>query len=274
MSAEQSAFDTWTAAIPEGTPPVLFNLPGYPGPSSKLWAFPNRDLRGQFAVLEHPHPTTAPAGATLAVQVTLDKAYAATESLSLDCIGTWTTRALPAPAVGALVLAPPMFAYTSMTSRTGRPHEKITTADAPLVLRHVGSNLTGYLSATPFDQSGADAIMGSMLPNPPDQMLDVRLDPPAVPASQARELTALTGKEARTVVLGHLLRGGTPTALDRLLGNRFGAAAVRALEEGHNGVMVALNEPNVEYVPLLDAIGAMRTVPLDCDTVIAARGIL
>jgi 6-phosphofructokinase 1 len=89
----------------------------------------------------------------------------------------------------------------------------------------------------------------------------------------ARQLTTLTGKEARTVVLGHLLRGGTPTAQDRLLGTRFGAAAVRALEEGFDGVMVALNEPRVEYVPLKDAIGSMRTVPLDCDTVMAARDI-
>jgi 6-phosphofructokinase 1 len=89
----------------------------------------------------------------------------------------------------------------------------------------------------------------------------------------AQQLTELTGKEARTVVLGHLLRGGTPTALDRLLGTRFGAAAVRALEEGFDGVMVALNEPYVEYVPLKDAIGSMRTVPLDCDTVMAARDI-
>jgi 6-phosphofructokinase len=89
----------------------------------------------------------------------------------------------------------------------------------------------------------------------------------------ARQLTELTGREARTVVLGHLLRGGTPTAHDRLLGTRFGAAAVRALEEGFDGVMVALNEPVVEYVPLIDAIGSMRTVPLDCDTVLAARDI-
>ena len=89
----------------------------------------------------------------------------------------------------------------------------------------------------------------------------------------ARELTALTGKEARTVVLGHLLRGGTPTAQDRLLGTRFGAAAVRALDAGLDGVMVALNEPRVDYVPLVDAIGAMRSVPLDCDTVLAARDI-
>jgi ATP-dependent phosphofructokinase / diphosphate-dependent phosphofructokinase len=87
----------------------------------------------------------------------------------------------------------------------------------------------------------------------------------------ADELTRLTGKEARTVVLGHLLRGGTPTATDRLLGSRFGAAAVRALDEGENGVMVALNEPNVEYVSLADAVGRLRTVPMDCDTLLAGR---
>ena len=97
-----------------------------------------------------------------------------------------------------------------------------------------------------------------------------------VGAQVAEQLTALTGREARTVVLGHLVRGGTPTAQDRLLGNRFGAAAVRALDEGYDGVMVALNEPRVDFVPLVEAIGAMRTVPLDCDTIVAARelGIL
>jgi 6-phosphofructokinase 1 len=89
----------------------------------------------------------------------------------------------------------------------------------------------------------------------------------------AEHLTQLTGKEARTVVLGHLVRGGTPTAQDRLLGTRFGAAAVRALDEGLDGVMVALNEPRVDYVPLIDAIGKMRTVPLDCDTLVAARDV-
>jgi ATP-dependent phosphofructokinase / diphosphate-dependent phosphofructokinase len=87
----------------------------------------------------------------------------------------------------------------------------------------------------------------------------------------ARQLTHLTGKEARTVVLGHLLRGGVPTAQDRLLGTRFGAAAVRALEQGLDGVMVAVHELNMEFVPLSEAIGRMRGVPLDCDTMIAAR---
>ncbi|MEY2444236.1 MAG: ATP-dependent phosphofructokinase / diphosphate-dependent phosphofructokinase, partial [Ilumatobacteraceae bacterium] len=92
-------------------------------------------------------------------------------------------------------------------------------------------------------------------------------------AQVARELTELTGKEARTAVLGHLLRGGVPTAQDRLLGTRFGAAAVRALEQGLNGVMVAVHELDMEFVPLVDAIGRMRGVPLDCDTMLAAREV-
>ena len=54
-------------------------------------------------------------------------------------------------------------------------------------------------------------------------------------AKVAAELEQMTGREARTVVLGHLLRGGSPTSFDRLLGLRFGAAAVRALDEGYNG---------------------------------------
>ena len=64
----------------------------------------------------------------------------------------------------------------------------------------------------------------------------------------ASQLAALTGKESRTVVLGHLLRGGSPTSVDRLLGLRFGAAAVRALDEGRAGIMVALDPPTVYYV--------------------------
>jgi 6-phosphofructokinase 1 len=87
----------------------------------------------------------------------------------------------------------------------------------------------------------------------------------------AKCLEALTGKEARTVVLGHLLRGGGPTAFDRLLGLRFGAAAVRALEDGQSGVMVALNPPNVDYVPIADATSRLKNVPLDCDTILTAR---
>lgn len=87
------------------------------------------------------------------------------------------------------------------------------------------------------------------------------------------DIQELTGKETRLVVLGHLLRGGTPTTFDRLISLRFGAAAVRALEEGKSGVMVALDPPTVRYVPLSEATHRMKCVPLDCDTMMTARDL-
>ncbi len=89
----------------------------------------------------------------------------------------------------------------------------------------------------------------------------------------ASEIAARTGKDVRTVVLGHLLRGGSPSAFDRLSALRFGAAAVRALDEGMSGVMVSLSFPNVTYVPLADVAGRMKAVPLDGDTIQTARDL-
>ena len=89
----------------------------------------------------------------------------------------------------------------------------------------------------------------------------------------AAQLAQRTGKDARTVVLGHLLRGGSPTSFDRLASLRFGTAAVRALEAGLSGVMVALAFPNVNYVPLDEVAGRMKAVPLDSDTLQTGRDL-
>jgi 6-phosphofructokinase 1 len=86
-----------------------------------------------------------------------------------------------------------------------------------------------------------------------------------------RVLQDRTGKDARVVVLGHLLRGGSPTSFDRLAAMRFGAAAVRGLAQGQSGVMVALAFPDVNYVALEDVAGRMKGVPLDCDTLQTGR---
>lgn len=87
----------------------------------------------------------------------------------------------------------------------------------------------------------------------------------------AKDIAEALGQETRHVVLGHLLRGGSPTTFDRLISLRFGAAAVRALAEGQSGIMVALDPPTVRYVPLAAATSRMKTVPLDCDTIRTAR---
>jgi ATP-dependent phosphofructokinase / diphosphate-dependent phosphofructokinase len=89
----------------------------------------------------------------------------------------------------------------------------------------------------------------------------------------AQEIARRTGKETRELVLGHLQRGGQPTSFDRLLGTRFGAAAMRLVADGTFGTMVALDPPKVRAVPLARAVrhGRMKKVPLDSDTLQSAR---
>jgi 6-phosphofructokinase 1 len=87
------------------------------------------------------------------------------------------------------------------------------------------------------------------------------------------ELELLTGKEARTVVLGHLQRGGSPTSFDRMLATRFGARAVELLMEGKFGEMVAFRPPDIVSVPLDKVVGRTRNVPLDFDVVRTARAM-
>jgi 6-phosphofructokinase 1 len=87
----------------------------------------------------------------------------------------------------------------------------------------------------------------------------------------AREIEKRTGKETRSLTLGHLQRGGQPTAFDRLLSLRFGAAAVRLAEEGRWGTMVAYDPPDMIAVPLEAAVASLKHVPLDGDTVRTAR---
>jgi 6-phosphofructokinase 1 len=87
----------------------------------------------------------------------------------------------------------------------------------------------------------------------------------------AHAVARLTGKEVRTLVLGHLQRGGTPTTYDRLLGLRFGAAAVRAIANGEFDVMVGLNNSTITTIPLGEVVGRQKLVPLDSDTIQTAR---
>jgi 6-phosphofructokinase 1 len=89
----------------------------------------------------------------------------------------------------------------------------------------------------------------------------------------AQELDRLANKETRYVVLGHLQRGGQPTAFDRTLATRFGGKAVELLLKGQFGKMVANHPPDLVPIPLQDVVGKIKTVPLDNDLLTTARAL-
>src|SRR5215216_6474318 len=89
----------------------------------------------------------------------------------------------------------------------------------------------------------------------------------------ARDIQARTGKECRSLVLGHLQRGGMPTGYDRVLATRFGGAAVRAVADGRWGEMVALQSPHIVTIPIAQALGEDKRVDPNHDTVLTARAV-
>jgi hypothetical protein len=157
----------WIATVADGTtPPIMFTLPDYPEPVPRIYALPYSDLLATFRVYEHPNPQPAIDPATLTVQATLPTPYAATESFQLLVVGTWNSRGfsgtMEVPVVGATAFGPVPFAYTTTQRQTNRPYEAITTADSTLLLRYVGTRLTGVMEGTPFDQTGTDTVTGTM----------------------------------------------------------------------------------------------------------------
>jgi 6-phosphofructokinase 1 len=82
-----------------------------------------------------------------------------------------------------------------------------------------------------------------------------------------------TGKETRSVVLGHLQRGGAPTSFDRVLATRFGGKAVELVKAGEFGTMVAFAPPDIVARPLESVVGKTKTVPLDSDLLQTAKAL-
>jgi 6-phosphofructokinase 1 len=87
----------------------------------------------------------------------------------------------------------------------------------------------------------------------------------------AWEIQHRTGKESRSLVLGHLQRGGQPTGYDRLLATRFGGAAVEAVESGKWGHMVALQSPHIVPIPIASVLAEPKRVDPEHDIVRTAR---
>jgi 6-phosphofructokinase 1 len=91
--------------------------------------------------------------------------------------------------------------------------------------------------------------------------------------AMSEDLEHRTKLESRVTILGHLQRGGTPSAADRLLATRLGAACARTIDEGRFGVMIASRGEEAVAVPLKDVVGKRKTVPLDHSWIETARRI-
>jgi ATP-dependent phosphofructokinase / diphosphate-dependent phosphofructokinase len=96
---------------------------------------------------------------------------------------------------------------------------------------------------------------------PRDEFGHVRLG--GIGQQLERDIEERTGFETRTTVLGHIQRGGTPTAFDRVLATRFGIAAIDAASDGRWGMMPALRSMRIELASLADAVAQLRTVPVE-----------
>lgn len=164
IPAMQTDAGVWEANVTAERPAVLYSLPTYPDQTLHILELPFKDTKQMFRDYEHPGRTAAiaPDASMLTVNATLPSPYVTTEAFQLFTVGAWGKRTLAAPADMATTLAPPAFTYDSVSSISGRPLDKITTADSVLVLRYNGSTLTGVLEGVPFDQTGADTITGTM----------------------------------------------------------------------------------------------------------------
>ncbi len=115
-------------------------------------------------------------------------------------------------------------------------------------------------------RGGANSIIGASLPGQ-----DRRLG--GIADRLGYDIQQRTGKETRSMVLGHLQRGGAPTGYDRLLATRFGAAAVQAIADKRWGHMVALQSPHLVTIPIEDVLKEVKKVDPQHDVVQAARMI-
>jgi len=130
-----------------------------------------------------------------------------------------------------------------------------------------GRHFTIVVVAEGARLAGADFVTSTDQP----QNREARLG--GIGARVAEEIQKRTGKETRSVVLGHLQRGGSPTNMDRALCTIFGAKAVELIAEQKFGQMVAFTGSQITGVPLAEATGQLRTVPLGGGFITAARSM-
>ncbi len=105
------------------------------------------------------------------------------------------------------------------------------------------------------------------------KIADIEVARKASTSEMTQQLEKRTGLESRVTILGHLQRGGIPSAVDRLLATRLGTACAHYIQEEHYGIMVAARGEGTAAVPLEDVVGKRKNVPLDHQWIQTARDL-
>jgi hypothetical protein len=224
---------SWTADA-SGPPIVVFTLPDYPRPTIHGVELGSRAIQVGYDVLEHPSPVPAAAGATITAQATLPTPYMANESLVFFAVGAWSfyTISTGLPVVGTTAVNV-SFPYGSATSATGRPLEKFTADDRVLLLRYLGSSLTGA-GEIAMDQSDTTTTVafGAMTAVSPTTTGSVTIDPVGIASRFAATVPAATSGPsiswdlyaavAPAEPVGVSLQGGSVAMTDTAIGLAYG----------------------------------------------------
>ena len=148
------------------------------------------------------------------------------------------------------------------------PYDINKVADAIKANRARGKNFALVVVAEGAKPKGGDVVVSKVVEDSPDP---IRLG--GIGEVVSEQLERLTGLESRATILGHVQRGGTPTANDRILSTRYGTYAVELLMQGKFGNMVVLNGAELGYDSLENVIGKNKAVEEDSYWIRAARGI-
>jgi hypothetical protein len=187
----------FTAPITMGTPPVVFSVPG---DTILRYFASSRAQTVNHVAFERPGMVQAADTSKITVGITLPSAYVSGEAFNVVAIGPWTQHPLaaaelPLPDMGLAAISTPAIDYVTGFSSlvASMTRAKITSADYVVVLRTVGSRLTGYLE-TQFDQTdGTDTISGTMTAITASRTLNATIDPAAFAARFAAVKPAVTG---------------------------------------------------------------------------------
>jgi phosphofructokinase-like protein len=197
-------------------------------------------------------------------------------SFATECIDRLHSTALSHQRVIVVEVMGRNAGWIALHSGLAARADAILIPEIPYVIENVAAHLCRkHREGKPYSivvvAEGAKPLGGNVTVRCRESGRDERLG--GIGEAVAAQLQKLTGKESRCVVLGHLLRGGSPTSIDRILGLTFGAAAIEALSKGLDGVMVALNPPRIDFVPLERAIAELKLVPPDSEFVQVSRAL-